>query len=137
MATKFVLDVVTPDRTFYSGEIDMLIVRTTEGDIAIMHDHEPLVAPVAIGAVRIRLQGDEKFRDAACSGGFMTVFEEKTTLVTDSAEWADEIDIERAKASLERAQKRLEARNSEVDYARASASLSRATNRIMVVEKHI
>jgi F-type H+-transporting ATPase subunit epsilon len=135
VATNFLLEVVTPDRTFYDGEIDMLIVRTTEGDIAIMYDHELLVAPVTIGAIRIRKQGEEKFRDAACSGGFMTVSEEKTTVVTDSAEWADEIDLERAKAALERAQKRLETHNSEIDYARASSSLSRATNRIRVVEK--
>lgn len=136
MATKFMLEVVTPDKTFFDGEIDMLVLRTTEGDIAIMNDHEPVVAPVAIGSIRIRLEGQEKFRDAACSGGFMTVTEEKTTVVTDSAEWADEIDLSRAKAALERAQKRLEKRDSELDYARAFNSLSRATNRIRIAEKN-
>jgi F-type H+-transporting ATPase subunit epsilon len=56
--------------------------------------------------------------------------------VTDSAEWADEIDLSRAKAALERAQKRLEKRDSELDYARAFNSLSRATNRIRIAEKN-
>jgi len=136
VATKFLLEIVTPDRTFFDGEVDMVILRTTEGDIAIMHDHEQMVAPVAIGSIRVRLQGEEKFRDAACSGGFMTVTYEKTTVVTDSAEWADEIDINRAKAALQRAQARIERRDSELDYARALDSLTRATNRINIFEKN-
>ena len=135
MATKFMLEIVTPDRTFFDGEVDMVILRTTEGDMAIMYDHEQMVAPVAIGSVRIRQQGEEKYREAACSGGFVTVTYDKTTVVTDSAEWADEIDINRAKASLQRAQARLERRDSELDYARALDSLSRATNRIRIAEK--
>lgn len=135
MASKFMLEIVTPDKTFFDGEVDMVVLRTTEGDMAIMFDHEQMVAPVAIGAIRVRLQGEEKFRDAACSGGFVTVTYEKTTVVTDSAEWADEIDLNRAKASLERAQKRLERRDSELDYARAIESLGRATNRIRIAEK--
>lgn len=135
MASKFMLEIVTPDKTFFDGEVDMVVLRTTEGDMAIMFDHEQMVAPVAIGAIRVRMQGEEKFRDAACSGGFVTVTYEKTTVVTDSAEWADEIDLNRAKASLERAQKRLERRDSELDYARAIESLGRATNRIRIAEK--
>lgn len=135
MATNFLLEIVTPDKTFYDGEVDMLVLRTTEGDMAIMYDHEQMVAPVAIGAIRIRKQGEEKFRDAASSGGFVTVTYDKTTIVTDSAEWADEIDLNRAKASLQRAQNRLERRDSELDYARALDSLTRATNRIRIGEK--
>jgi len=136
VATKFLLEIVTPDRTFFNGEVDMVILRTTEGDIAIMYDHEQMVAPVAIGSIRLRLQGEEKYRDAACSGGFMTVTYDKTTVVTDSAEWADEIDLNRAKAAQQRAQNRLERRDSELDYARAIDSLSRAINRIRVAEKN-
>lgn len=136
MATKFLLEIVTPEKTFFNGEVDMVVLRTTEGDMAIMYDHEQMVAPVAIGSVRVRLQGEEKFRDAACSGGFITVTYDKTTVVTDSAEWADEIDLNRAKASLKRAQSRLERRDSELDYARAIDSLSRATNRIRIAEKN-
>lgn len=136
MATKFMLEIVTPEKTFFNDEVDMVVLRTTEGDMAIMYDHEQMVAPVAIGAIRIRLQGEEKYRDAACSGGFVTVTYEKTTVVTDSAEWADEIDLNRAKAALQRAQNRLERRDSELDYARALNSVSRATNRIRVAEKN-
>ena len=135
MATNFMLEIVTPDRTFFDGEVDMVILRTTEGDMAIMNDHEQMVAPVAIGSIRVRKQGEENYREASCSGGFITVTYDKTTVVTDSAEWADEIDLNRAKASLQRAQQRLERRDSELDYARALDSLSRATNRIRIVEK--
>jgi F-type H+-transporting ATPase subunit epsilon len=132
MAGSFQLDIVTPDRKFFEGEVEMVIVRTAEGDVGVLKDHEPLVAPVAIGAIRIKKSGD-KFEEAACSGGFMTVTEGKTTILTDAAEWAHEIDIERAKRAKYRAEELLaKGAEREIDVVRARGSLTRAMNRLRV-----
>ena len=130
MGRKFNLEVVTPDAKFFDGETDMAILRTTEGDLGILFDHEPLVAPLKVGSIRIR-QDDGAFRVASCASGFLTVAEEKVTVITDASEWADDIDLERAEAARERAEKRIrEGANKEVDVLRAKAALERAANRI-------
>lgn len=132
MKSKYLLEIVTPDKSFFDDEVEMAIVRTTEGDIGILKDHEPVVAPVSVGNIRIKQNGT--FRAAACSSGFLTVDEEKVIIITDSAEWADEIDVDRAKESADRAAKRLEDRDNELDVLRAKVSMERAMNRIRVSE---
>ncbi|HAS74167.1 MAG TPA: F0F1 ATP synthase subunit epsilon [Clostridiales bacterium UBA8960] len=134
MGKKFMLEVVTPDRNFFEGETDMVIVRTTEGDIGILYDHEPLVAPLRIGSMRVR-KDDQSFDFAACSAGFVTVTEDKVTVIVDSAEWVDEIDLERALVAKGRAEKRIQEGNEKgVDVIRARLALERAINRIKLRE---
>ncbi len=134
MGNKFNLEVVTPDRTFFEGETDMVILRTTEGDIGILYDHEPLVAPLRIGSMRVR-QEDKSFLIAACSAGFLTVNDDKVTVVVDSAEWVTEINLERALEAKARAEMRInEGQDKGVDFIRAKASLERAINRIKLRE---
>ena len=130
MATLYNLEIVTPDCNFFEGQTEMVIVRTTEGDIGILHDHEPLVAPVSIGKIRIRKDG--KFLEASCAGGFLTVDEGQVVIVTDAAEWAENIDIDRAKDAYQRAKGRVDGTDKEVDVARAKAALSKAMNRLHV-----
>lgn len=134
MGNKFKLEVVTPDRSFFSGETDMAIMRTSEGDIGILYDHEPLVAPLRVGSLRIK-QDDQTFRLAACSAGFVTVNDSVVTMVVDSAEWVDEIDMDRALEAKRRAEARIyEGEDKEVDVVRARAALERAINRIKLRE---
>lgn len=133
MKSKYLLEIVTPDKSFFEDEVEMAIVRTTEGDIGILKDHEPVVAPVSVGIIRVKQNGE--FRDAACSSGFLTVDEDKVIIITDSAEWSDEIDLNRAKESADRAAKRLEEKHDELDVLRAKVSMERAMNRIRVSNK--
>lgn len=133
MMSTYLLEIVTPDKNFFEGEVEMAIVRTTEGDIGILKDHEPVVAPVSVGAIRVKINGE--FREAACAGGFLTVDSEKTIVITDAAEWADEIDVNRAKSSADRAAKRLEDDYDELDILRAKVSMERAMNRIRLSTK--
>lgn len=134
MGNKFKLEVVTPDRVFYKGETDMVIVKTTEGDIGILYDHEPLVAPLHVGSLRVR-QEDGDFKWAACSAGFLTVDASGVRVIVDSAEWVDEIDMERALEAKRRAESRIyEGDHKEVDILRARAALERAINRIRIRE---
>lgn len=127
----FQLEIVTPERQFFSDEVEMVIVRGIEGDLAILKDRAPLITPLTIGLVKIFEKKDGKERVAAVVDGYVTVTKEKTTIITDSAEWPDEIDEARAKESKARAEKRLkEKQDSGVDTARAEAALKRAINRI-------
>ena len=136
MGNKFKLDVVTPDKYFFSGETEMIIARTTEGDIGILYDHEPLVAPLKIGSLRVK-QDDQSFRWAAVTSGFITVTEEQVTLVVDSAEWVEDIDVERALEARKRAEERITAGAEKgMDIVRAKIALERAINRIKLSETH-
>ena len=85
MASEFAVEIVTPDKTFYNGSAEMIIVRTTEGDRGILKNHRPLVAGLATGTLRIKKDGN--YKDAKISGGFMNVDKEKTVIVTESADW--------------------------------------------------
>lgn len=135
MANLLKLEIVTPDRSFFSGDVEMVVVRTTEGDMGFLYDHEPLVAPLSVGAVRIKENG--KFRVAACSGGFVSVDEDIATIITDTAEWAHEIDVERARIAKESAEAILKHTESkELDVVVARASLAKATNRLRIVDMY-
>lgn len=124
------LEIVTPDRAFFRGEIDKVIVRGAEGDLAVLRHRSPIATPLQIGKVRIFQ--DNKERVAAIVDGYMTVLEDRVTIVTDAAEWPDEIDVERAQEAKERAESRLKQKQSEIDIVRAETALKKAINRLEV-----
>lgn len=132
MAASYMLDIVTPDKNFFSGEVDMTIFRTASGDMGVLSDHEPTVAPLQIGTIRIQTGGTR--RVAACTSGFVSIEEDRVTIITDAAEWAEEIDLKRAEAAVERAQSRLDGKSQGTDVARARVSMARAMNRIHVAK---
>ncbi len=131
MASKFHLEIVTPDKVFYDDEVEMVIARTTEGDVGVLASHIAMVAPLKVSKLRIRQEED--YKEAAIAGGFIKVSKDGTTIIVDSAEWPEEIDIERAQAAKDRAEKRLDVREG-IDIIRAEAALNRALNRIDVYE---
>lgn len=126
----FMLEIVTPDRSFFSDEVDMVIVRGIEGDLAVLENRAPLITPLAIG--KIRIIKNEKERIAAIVDGYVTVDKDKTTIITDSAEWPEEIDVKRAEEAKDRAEKRLKNRPEGLDIDRAEYALRRAINRLEV-----
>lgn len=130
MASTFRLQIVTPSGIFYDDEVEMTVVRTTEGDLGILKDHMLTVSPLKIGKAKIKKDG--KFREAAIAEGFVQVEAEYTRVITDSAEWPEEIDVNRAEAAKERAEKRLTNSKSETDTARAEIALKKALNRLDV-----
>lgn len=126
---QFRLEVVTPNRKFLDEDIEMLVTRTIDGDIAILKDHIPLVTPLSIGILKINYP-DGTSKTAALCGGYMEVTKEKTTIVTESAEWPGEIDKARAEEAKKRAEARLKHIEANTDVARAELALRRAINRI-------
>lgn len=132
MSGKIHLEIVTPDKNFYEGDVEMFVIETTEGEIGVLSDHEPLVTPVSIGHIWIKIDESSEIKNASCSKGFLTINENIATVVVDSAEWQEEIDVERAKAAKERAKKLLESRHDEIDVVRAKAAVKRAMNRVRI-----
>lgn len=124
------LKIVTPEREFFSGEVDRVIVRGVEGDLAVLKNRAPIVTPLAIGKIRILKDGEE--RVAAAVNGYISVDKDGTTIITDSAEWPGEIDVKRAEEAKLRAEKRLKERPEGLDIDRAELALKRALNRLEV-----
>ena len=126
--TPFKLEIITPDRVFFDDNTENVIVRTTVGDKGILAHHEPYVAALNIGKIKVMIDG--KYRVAAISGGVIKVSRDKTTILAQSCEWADEIDVERAKHAKEVAEERMAAKTSQRDFDIAEYKLKRALNRI-------
>ncbi len=126
--TPFKLQIITPEKTVFDGETEQIIVRTTVGDVGILKGHEPYCAALGTGQMRIMINGE--FRRAATSGGIIKVTKDETTILVQTCEWADEIDLERAQAAKDEAEKRKKAAKSDAELMLAEAKLSRALNRI-------
>ena len=131
--TPFKLQIITPEKTFFDGETEQIIVRTTVGDAGILNGHEPYCAALGIGQMRIMVDG--AFKCAATSGGIIKVSKEKTVILVQSCEWADEIDVDRAKASMARAEKMLENPKDAHTVQYANARIKRARVRLSVAEQ--
>lgn len=129
------LHIVTPDKEFFSAEVDMITMRTTEGFMGILYDHIPVITTLMSGTAVFKV--DKEKIEAVLHNGFAEVGEEKVTILTDAAEWAKDIDVDRALSSRERAEKRLEElTHSEENIVRAEASLLRALARIELAQSH-
>ena len=128
----FALEIVTPEKTVYSGQVNSLQAPGSEGSFGIMAGHMPLLTSLQIGALSFAEEGGGEAR-MAVSGGFAEVGRERVTILAETAERAEEIDVERAQSSRQRAEERLEDRQKTgVDVVRAQMALSRALNRLRV-----
>ena len=125
--TPFKLEIITPDKVFFSGETENVIVRTTVGDKGILARHEPYVAALPIGKLKVKIDG--QFRVAAVSEGVIKVDSEKTVILVQSCEWGDEIDLARAEAAKQKAEDAM-SKADEREYLIAEYKLKRAINRI-------
>ncbi|MBS4190095.1 F0F1 ATP synthase subunit epsilon [Bacillus sp. FJAT-49705] len=129
------VSVVTPDGPVYESDVEMVSTKAQSGELGILHGHIPMVAPLQIGAVRLKNGGKTDL--VAVSGGLLEVRPDKVTILAQSAEKADDIDVERAIRAKERAEQRLgEQKRDNIDFKRAELALQRALNRIEVSEKH-
>ena len=129
----FHLKVMTVDHCFYDGEVDQIIIRTTQGDAGILPGHVPYVAAIGIGGLTIIKDGEK--RVAAVSGGFVDVSKEQTVVLARTCEWADKIDVKRAEQAAERARAALQQKESARAHDLAQVRLKKAVNRIRVAEK--
>ncbi len=129
---SFHLKVLTAERCFFDGEVDRIVVRTTQGDVGILPGHVPYTAALGIGGLTVIKDGTD--RVAAVSGGFIDVSKEQTVILARTCEWSDEIDVARAREAAERAQEQLRQKTSEREHDIAQTKLKKAVNRIRIAE---
>ena len=128
---NFELRIITPDRTFYEGEVHMVEFNTTEGQIGVYRNHIPMTVIIKPGIITIT--GEEVLK-AALHSGFAQILQDKVTILAEVIEWPDEIDKERAQAARDRAEKLIAEHAASTDMARAETALNRAMARINVLK---
>jgi F-type H+-transporting ATPase subunit epsilon len=123
--TSFPLKIVTPDGLQFDGMAEELVVRTMTGDMGILAGHISCVAPLGMGQATVVVDGKKRY--AACIGGMLSVVNGAVTLVPTTFEWAEKIDVDRAKTSESRAKAILSNKTStDTDIRLAEARLKRA-----------
>lgn len=133
MADKlFQLRIITPDRVFYEGDVEMVEFNTTEGQIGVLPGHIPMTVIIKPGILHIYEAENQK--DAALHSGFVEILPEGVTILAEVIEWPEEIDVNRAEEAKHRAEERLRSRTPETDIMRAETALLRAMARIEVLK---
>ena len=130
--SSFELKIITPERVFFEGMVDMLEMNTTEGEIGILPGHIPMTVIIKPGVAKIYETNGET-KEAAIHAGFVEILPDKVTVLAEIAEWPGEIDASRAEAARARAEARLQEKDPSMDMARAEIALLRALARIEVI----
>ena len=129
----FKLSIVSPEKTLYEDTVESLVAPGSEGYLGILSNHAPLITTLTTGKIEIR-DSNKVEKIAAISAGFLEVSANTATILADSVEFIEEIDVSRAKSALTRAQERLNLNADDIDLPRARAALLRAKNRIKLAK---
>ena len=122
------VELVSADRVVWSGDATMVIARTTEGDVGVLPGHAPMLAVIVEGVVEVRAEGDEIWV-AAVGDGFLSVADNRVSILSESADMSHEIDLERARQDLERAQTAGEDDQEAMEAVRLAEAKIRAVER--------
>ena len=129
--STFSLQIITPEKVFFEGDVQRVIIRTTECDVGILAKHERYVAALPSGPIKITMANGVE-RTAALSGGAVKVSPDLTAILANAVEWAEDIDIDWAKRSEQDALRRKENSKSDEELQFAEMKLQRALNRLRV-----
>jgi F-type H+-transporting ATPase subunit epsilon len=134
MAGNIKLEVVTPEKYVVDEEVQIAVAPGSLGEFGVLIGHTPFLTTLKTGAMHYTdAKGAEKF--IFVSGGFAEALPDKVTVLADSAERRKDIDVDRAKAAMERAQERLaQSQSEDIDFNRAKAALERSLHRIRLAE---
>jgi F-type H+-transporting ATPase subunit epsilon len=128
------LEIVTPEKLAYEGEVDSVQLPGSEGELGVLPHHAPLISTLGAGELRLRKGGEDEF--FAIVGGFLQVLPDKVVVMAETADMASEIDLERAQEARRKAEQALESGFVEgADLAAARAALQTALLRIRVAER--
>ncbi len=132
MAEKLILDIVTPYGHIFTDEVDEIIAAGSEGEFGVLPDHTPFLTTLKIGMLTYKKGAETGY--FFINWGYAEVGPDKVTILADSAEKSEDIDVERAKESMKRAEERLK-QQEDIDEARATAALERAVMRDQIAAK--
>jgi len=127
------LDIITAEKLVYSDEVSSVVAPGSAGQLGILPNHAPLLTSLKPGELKVLKEGEES--NIAVSGGFLEVLQNVVTILADTAERAEDIDLERAEAALKRAQDKVNASDSDMDLERAIQSLKRSQARVYVSKR--
>ncbi len=131
MAEKIFLEVVTPQKSVVSEEVEIVVAPGSEGEFGALKGHTTFLTSLKLGTLRYKdAAGKERY--LFINGGFAEVLPNKVTILAESAERRKDIDVERAMKAKERAEKRLTAKSPDIDLVRAEAALRRALHRLKI-----
>lgn len=128
------LEIVTPDRTVVSTDVDIAVCPGTLGEFGVLAHHVSLLSALKPGILRYTTEGTSKY--VFISGGFADVNDNVLTVLAESAELAEDIDSARAEAAKQRAENRLASKEENVDRTRAELALKRALFRLQACKLH-
>ena len=133
MDHTFLLRIVTPDRQVVREDVEEAQIPGREGYLGVLPGHAPLISELKIGEITFRTKGE--VRHLAVSWGFVEVLPEQVTVLAETAERPEEIDVDRARAAKERAEKQLHSPDPETDFNRAAVAMERALIRLQVASR--
>jgi len=133
MTDKLTLDIVTPYGHVFTDEVDEVTATGSEGEFGVLPEHSPFLTTIKVGMLTYK-KGSETGHFFV-NFGYAEVGPDKVTILADSAERSEDIDIERAQEAMKRAEERLK-QQEEIDEARATAAVERSIMRVQVAEKH-
>lgn len=132
MPRSFRLEVITPSKLFYMGEVELVIVRTLTGDEGYMYNHTWAVKLLAAGELWFQEAGSNDFKIAALAGGYVDV-KDNIIIFTDAAEWPEEIDLSRAEREKEMAENWLKhPSDDDAEIAKAKIAIAKSITRMHV-----
>lgn len=131
----FSLKILASDRVFYDGRCKMVILPAEDGELGVMANHGDMVAALDVGELRIQKE-DDTWERALIGKGVMQDINNRMTVLTEFAEYPEEIDAKRAQEAKERAQEQLRQKQSIQEYHHSKASLARALARLKESSKH-
>jgi len=129
---KLRLRVVTPTKSVFDDDVDMVILQTIDGQIGVLHGHAPVSTVLGLGT--LRAYNDEAVNHFAVFGGFCEINQHGATILADVAEHPDEIDAERARMAKERAERRIKEEKADMDELRLKNALRKALVRLELAE---
>ncbi len=134
MAGNIRLEIVTPEKYVVDEEVQIAVAPGTLGEFGVLIGHTPFLTALKTGTVHYKdVSGNERF--VFVSGGFAEALPDKVTVLAESAERRRDIDSDRAKAAMQRAEERLQReQDEEIDFVRAKAALERALHRLKLAE---
>jgi F-type H+-transporting ATPase subunit epsilon len=130
------LIVVTPERQLLRETVVEVTIPGLDGELGILPGHAPLITELGIGELSYRTAASSQRLSLAAIRGFAEVLPDRVALLAETAERAEEIDLQRAEAAKARAEKRLASNDTNIDWDRATVALTRAIIRIQVARKH-
>lgn len=134
---SFLLEIIATNRVFFSGRCRSLIIPEFDGQKEILAHHEDMVIAVNEGEIKFQPENSTEWQHAIVGMGFVQIINNRVTLLVETVERPEEIDIRRAREALERAKEQLRQKQSIQEYYHTSASMARAMTRLKITKKYL